>query len=246
MSVARFAGFPDRMAYVPVPAVFFGTLLREIDSLAELKATLHVWRLLREQRSGGLRFVRRSELLADPTLLLALRGEDASAPERALEAALARAIERGTLLAVPVRDGEQDEVCYLLNTGANRQAAREVRRGERTLGPFDPAPFPIEVAGPEGPRPGIFELYEQNVGLLTPLLAEELREAELAYPAAWIEDAFREAVSSNKRSWRYIRRVLENWATRGRGTSGATGRRPDPPEDPRAYTSGKYGRLVRR
>ena len=245
MSSGRFAGFPDRMVYVPVPAAFFGPLLREIDSLAELKATLHIWRLLHERR-GTPRFVRRSELLADRALLLALRSEDSIAPERALAAALERAVERGTLLRLPVRDGEQDDECYLLNTGANQRAVLEVRSGARRLGPFEPAPFPIEAAGPDSARPTIFELYEQNVGLLTPLLAEELREAELTYPAAWIEDAFREAVSANKRSWRYIRRVLETWATRGRGTSGATGRRPDPPEDPGQYTAGRYGRLVRR
>ena len=32
--------------------------------------------------------------------------------------------------------------------------------------------------------------------------ADELREAENLYPASWIEDAFREAVEQNKRSWR--------------------------------------------
>jgi len=245
VSVARFAGFPERMAYVPVPAVLFGTLLREIDSLGELKATLHIWRLLRERRGAEPRFVRRSELLADAGLLLSLRSEDPAGPERALAAALARALERGTMLDVPVHDGEREDVCYLLNTAANRQAVREVRRGERKLGPFDPAPLPVEVVEPESGRPGIFELYEQNVGLLTPLLAEELREAELTYPTAWIEDAFREAVSLNKRNWRYIRRVLENWAARGRGTSGATGRRPDPPQDWRKYTEGRSGSLRR-
>ena len=40
-------------------------------------------------------------------------------------------------------------------------------------------------------RPSIFSLYEQNIGLLTPLLAEQLVEAERRYPAGWIEDAAR-------------------------------------------------------
>ena len=251
MSVVRFAGFPDRMAYVPVPAQLFGTLLREIDTLGELKATLHVWRLLQERRrEGEPRFVRRSELLADRALLLALQGGDPAGPEQTVAAALARATERGTLLEVAVRDGEQDEACYLLNTARNRQVAEAIRLGERTLGPFGPAAVPMEAGSSEGVRPGIFELYEQNVGLLTPLLAEELFEAELTYPPLWIEDAFREAVGQNKRSWRYVKRILENWALRGRGmapgrTSGEDRRRPDPPEDSRRYTEGRYGRLVR-
>src|SRR5215210_690968 len=68
---AQFAGFPERMTYVPIPGPFFGPLLRDIDSLAELKLALHVCRRLYEGR-GTPRFVRRSELLADRGLLAAL------------------------------------------------------------------------------------------------------------------------------------------------------------------------------
>jgi DnaD/phage-associated family protein len=66
-------------------------------------------------------------------------------------------------------------------------------------------------------RPTIFLLYEQNVGLLTPLVAEELREAEERYPAEWIEEAFRLAIQQNKRKWSYIRAILKRWETDGKG-----------------------------
>jgi DNA replication protein len=65
-------------------------------------------------------------------------------------------------------------------------------------------------------RPNIFVLYEQNIGLLSPLLAEHLIEAEKHYPYDWIEDAFREAVQRNKRSWSYIRAILRRWETEGK------------------------------
>ncbi|MBN9387425.1 MAG: DnaD domain protein [Chloroflexi bacterium] len=65
-------------------------------------------------------------------------------------------------------------------------------------------------------RPDIYTLYEQNIGALTPILSERLREAENLYPAAWIEEAFAEAVNYNRRSWAYIIRILENWVTNGR------------------------------
>src|SRR5947209_12830251 len=42
-------------------------------------------------------------------------------------------------------------------------------------------------------RPNIFVLYEQNIGLLSPLIADELKDAADQYPAEWIEAAFREA-----------------------------------------------------
>jgi DnaD/phage-associated family protein len=65
-------------------------------------------------------------------------------------------------------------------------------------------------------RPNIFVLYEQNIGLLSPLLADELKDAADQYPAEWIEAAFREAVQHNKRKWSYIRAILRRWETEGR------------------------------
>jgi len=87
-------------------------------------------------------------------------------------------------------------------------------------------------------KPNIFALYEENIGLLTPLIAEELKEAEKRYPQKWIEEAFREAVELNKRSWRYIARILESWASGGKESGehrpGAKKSGPD------KYIRGKY------
>ena len=65
-------------------------------------------------------------------------------------------------------------------------------------------------------RPNIFVLYEQNIGLLSPMIAEELKDAAEQYPTEWIEAAFREAVQQNKRKWSYIRAILRHWETEGR------------------------------
>src|SRR2546423_11391186 len=107
MSGGRFPGLRDRMTYLPLPASFFGALLREIDDLAELKLSLHCWRLLHQQR-GSVRFVRRSQLQADRGLLLALRSSGPRPPEQSLVQALAAACERGTLLCLPVQAEEGD------------------------------------------------------------------------------------------------------------------------------------------
>lgn len=99
----------------------------------------------------------------------------------------------------------------------------------------------------DGSRPAatsVFTLYEQNIGIITPMIAEELKEAEKLYPAQWIEDAFKEAVALNKRSWRYIARILERWATEGKD-SGEHKRRTTK-DDPDKYIKGKYGHLVKR
>ncbi|MCH7997643.1 MAG: DnaD domain protein, partial [Chloroflexi bacterium] len=65
-------------------------------------------------------------------------------------------------------------------------------------------------------RPNIFSLYEENIGIMGHIMAEELKEAEKSYPQEWIEEAFREAVVQNKRSWRYIEAILKGWMTEGR------------------------------
>ncbi len=65
-------------------------------------------------------------------------------------------------------------------------------------------------------RPNIFTLYEQNIGLLTPLIAEDLKDALNHFPEEWIEAAFREALQQNKRKWSYISAILRRWEMEGR------------------------------
>ena len=243
MTTRPYKPLPDRLRYLPVPAFLLGPWLRDVDSLAEAKVTLHVWRLLQERKSFP-RFVRRSELAADRALLAGLQALDRLNPHAALAEALRRAQERGTLLLLPVRAGEEVDEAVLLNTERNQQLAAEVAAGRVSLGPFAAA-----AAGeppPPAPRPTIYELAEQNIGLLTPLIADELRLAEATYPPEWIEDAFREAVGYNRRSWRYVRRILETWATRGKGDSGTSRRRAEPAEDSDSYLRGRYGHLLKR
>jgi len=59
-------------------------------------------------------------------------------------------------------------------------------------------------------------LYEQNIGALTPLIADELRDAEQTYPAKWIEEAIKIAVENNTRRWRYVSAILERWRLEGK------------------------------
>jgi DnaD/phage-associated family protein len=94
------------------------------------------------------------------------------------------------------------------------------------------------------PRESIFTLYEQNIGMITPMIAEELKEAEKVYPEQWIKQAFEEAVVLNKRSWRYISRILERWA--GEGKEDGKYRQSFKKNSPNKYIEGKYGHLVKR
>ncbi len=73
--------------------------------------------------------------------------------------------------------------------------------------------MPVEVL-PESVN--IFRLYEENIGPLTPMIADTLRDAEESYPAQWIEEAIRLAVENNARSWRYVDAILSRWQEKGK------------------------------
>ena len=89
------------------------------------------------------------------------------------------------------------------------------RRGKRGNGNSEPAEV-VRNIQIQVERPNIFTLYEQNIGLLSPLIADELKDAADHYPADWIEAAFRAAVQHNKRKWSYIHAILRRWETEGR------------------------------
>ena len=101
--------------------------------------------------------------------------------------------------------------------------------------------FDLHFDPPAPAQPNIFALYEDNIGTIGPMLAEELKEAEERYPAYWITEAFQTAVDENKRSWRYINGILRRWASQGRANYQD---QADPPlggtEQPRRLTPGKH------
>lgn len=209
--IRPFAGLPDgRIATTTLPSLLFSELLADCDDLAELKVTLHIfWSLARRpRRFPGMRL---DELQRDPLLrysLSILGGDSAETLERALE----RAAARGSLLRVHGQRKGQQETWFFTNSPKGRDAVERLTRGEDG---FEPA-VGETLEGTPPARRSIFALYEQNVGLVQPIIAQELMEAEEMYPAAWIEDAFRIAAERNVRNWRYVRAILERWAAEGK------------------------------
>ena len=215
-----FIGFPDvKMKPTIIPDVFFTELLPLVDDLAELKLTLHCFWLLNEQE-GALKYLRGEALRTDATLLRSLNlASDLRAPEQTLADALERAVARNTLLKLEIESddpaaagGKKVEDWYFINTVKGRQTLALVRQGK--LGELQAA-IPDE-ARLKVERPNIFVIYEQNVGLMTPLIADQLRDMEKSYPPDWIDEAFTIAVSRNKRALRYIQTILKRWETEGK------------------------------
>jgi len=237
----QFNGFPTRMQFTPVPNIFFSSLLPQINDIGELKIILYIFRTIYGKK-GYPRFISYGELLTDKSLISGLREEGKAGRER-LGEALEMAVRRGVILKLVIdRDGKSEDI-YFLNTDSDKRAMEKIQNGELVLKGLKIGRLPHSDVEAD-PPPDIFTLYEQNIGMLTPMIADELREAEKVYPETWMRAAIGEAVSLNKRSWRYIERILENWAAEGR--SDGTYRGDFKKADPGKYSKGKYGHMVQR
>lgn len=228
-----FPGFPNgKLKVTPLPNLFFSDLLPLIDDLFELKVTLHgLWLL--QQKKGEPRYFTFTELAQDETLMRSLQGSSLK-PLEVLRESLERAVARGTLLQATAQRGETNEQLYLLNSESGRAAIHRIESGEWQPEEWDE---PVRL---RANRPNIFVLYEQNIGLLQPILAEELMDAERTYPPEWIMDAFRIAVAQNVRRWAYVRGILERWAQDGRRTS----QTDESKAGRKRYLGGEYADLI--
>ncbi len=233
----RFQGFPSSGQATALPNLFFSRVLPLIERPEELVVSVYFF-FAQGLKRRSPRFLTRRELAADAALLRALANLCGGRDHEALERGLALAVERGALFRAVLETEGREEELYLVNTPANRRAVEALApAGLRLEEPLPPA---------EGSaRPNIFALYEENVGGITPLIAEELKDAEERYPAEWIREAFREAVSLNKRSWRYIHRILRRWETEGPDYEKA-GRDTETEWLERRYAAGKRRRSPHR
>jgi DNA replication protein len=232
-----FQGFPNRMMFTPLPNLVFSTLMPQITDISQLKLLLHIFEVIYPKR-GSLKFTSLSELTSHPSVVADFK----TSPQEMLPQLLAALSAQKILLRLALQDGDSRQEIYFLNSEANREAILKIQSGELKLpGLSVRAAQPISTA----PIPDVFTLYEQNIGILTPLIADALRDAEGEYPESWIKDAIKEAVTANKRNWRYVARILERWAAEGK-SDGAHRGNLKTNADPDKYIRGKYGHMVQR
>jgi len=193
-----FKGFTDSETFTQVPDSFFRELLTAIDDLAELKVTLYVlWRITHME--SQFRCLCRSEIAEDETFTQGITATE-------LDSGLEKAVQRGSLLRVENSEGG----FYFLNSPRGRANAEAMKKGDWRASARSSSAPPVE-------RLNIYKLYEENIGPLTPLIADALKEAEAEYSPEWIEEAFQIAVYNKVRKWSYIEAILRGWKEEGRG-----------------------------
>ncbi|HET9915438.1 MAG TPA: DnaD domain protein [Anaerolineales bacterium] len=209
-----FKGFTESETFTRLPDTFFHQLLNQIDDPAELKVTLYVlWRV--EHMDGPFRALREEDFAS----------KELGLPADEIRSGLEKAAKRGSILKVE----KEAQAYFLLNSPRGRAVAQAIENGK--LSP--------EAAGSNIPleRPNIFRLYEENMGPLTPLIADALKDAEETYSAEWVADTIELAVKNNKRNWKYCEAILRRWKEEGRGEKQD---RRDAEKDRDKYTKGEY------
>ncbi len=187
-----FNGFTSSETFTQLPDSLIH-LLKEMDDAAELKVTLYaIWRI--EHIEGHFRALCETDFDAE---VLGMGLEE-------IQSGLRKSVERGTML----RAQHEADVFYFLNSPRGRLAAEAFEKGQwRESAKIFSAPMN---------KSNIFRLYEENIGALTPLLSDMLREAEKNYPGVWFEEAFEIAVSRNIRNWKYVEAILTRWKEKGK------------------------------
>ena len=217
--MSKFKGFTDSETFTQLPDGFFHQLLKEIQDADELKVTTYfLWRI--EHTEGPFRALCETDFDAKD---LGLRIEET-------KSGLEKAVKRGSIL----RSQHEADVFYFLNSPRGRAAAEAFEKGQwRESARILSAP-PME-------RPNVFKLYEENIGALTPLIADALKDAEETYQAEWIAEAIELAVKNNKRNWKYCEAILKRWKEEGRAEKQD---RRDAEKDRRRYVEGKYSDFI--
>lgn len=128
------------------------------------------------------------------------------------EIALAEALEAQLLFAYT--EFRNPGMHYLIpTTPAGARLYNALINGEISIREVDQA-LPVSLQ----PKPNLYELYEQNIGMLTPMIADQLKLDEAEYPYEWIVEAMDEAVQHNARNWKYVSAILKSWKDKGRGS----------------------------
>jgi DNA replication protein len=191
--MSDFKGFTDSETFTQLPDSFFHHLLKEIKDADELKVTAYfLWRI--EHMDGPFRALCETDFEAKD---LGLSADEAAS-------GLEKACQRGSM----IRSQHDADTFYFLNSPRGRAAAEAFAKGNwRASAQIKSAPME---------RQNVFKLYEENIGPLTPLIADALKDAEIIYSEEWIADAIELTVKNNKRNWKYCEAILKRWKEEGR------------------------------
>ena len=200
----RFEGFRTGSKAVAIPVEFFNELMPTLNRGVEIRVVLHVIYMI-FRKSGRIRAVSFEELVNETSLRAAL-SQDTYRFQ--IKEALDRGVQAGALLECHLN---QHDFLYFLNNEGGRRQYQQIQMGTLAFSEDSQIATSINL---NKTTPII--AYEQEIGTVTPAIADAIREAEGLYPTEWIVEALNLASTNNARSWRYVDAILKRWNKEGR------------------------------
>ncbi|MCD4752756.1 MAG: DnaD domain protein [Anaerolineaceae bacterium] len=229
-----FQGFPPgKLESIKIPELLFTDGLRLLNNTDEIKLILFFFWAINIQESS-IRYLQEEEIVESEILKTGLGTEDFA---KRVKNSLSQSVHNGFLLRGHPKHNKKITL-YFLNTARSRAALEALINGGWQ--PSETDHLPPENAYTS--KKTIYEIYEENIGPLTPLLAEDMKEAEEEYSTQWVKEAIHLAVQGNIRKWRYIEGILRSWKKEGKN---ANTRRSNS-ENGRIHTKGEFDDFIQR
>jgi len=237
--MGKFKGFsprPDQL--ISLPAEFFSEILPLVNDLCTLKVILFAFNKIVSSEEQ-FPFLSHSSIMNDQNVL-SLCGVSPEEQRSNLLKALANCCDLGVLLHAPIENSDERDILYFINSPRGQKAVEAVQAGTFSYNPVKKNAIQLTTL------PNIYRLYEENIGPLTPIIADSLSEIENEYSPEWIEAAFQEAAKSNVRNLRYIEAILKNWQEVGKNvrTNRRRSQKSSEEHDPDRYISGEFSDFI--
>ena len=193
------------MASFQLSETFLKEILPQLTDADTIKVLLYI-DARNNQQEGENPYLFADQILQSMTLRQWLGGENL---EERIRQSLRQAIT-SNLLFSKKHSSVPGKTLIFLNTQQGQAIWKRLESGLWHPTPSD------HTTKDQSPQKNIYQMYEENIGPLTPLLSEDLTAAQEEFPLQWIEDAIRVAVQNNARSWRYVDAVLKSWQKEGK------------------------------
>ncbi len=236
----KFDGFRDKpILLIDIPDQFFTDILPIIADLHQLKLALYLLFTFGKIESG-FHYTTLFTIL-DKMEIDQILGFEEIDPSRDsliehLKTNLKNLSELGIIFLVDTGLPDKPDTLIFLNSSKGRAAIQAYQNGQLSVeGNI------IGNSAWENSKPSLFTLYEDNIGPLTPIIADAIIDAENDYPERWISEAINLSAKRNIRNWNYINAILKKWRQNGRDESvEAEGEKPDY----KKYSDGEFADLI--
>ncbi len=198
----NFKGFEKNVQSIPVPAPVFDSILEAITNISELKLMLRIiWLLQIYNRKPPL--ITEAEIISDKIVSKTI------GPPNTIQELLIT-LESYGIISSSVKKNDQVKIIFL----NSEKIKNHIEKSDIILHGIQPDPW--KETTDISDIPNIYSIYEQNIGIITPHIAELIKESENLYPIDWIEDAVKQASLQNKRNWAYVSSILNRWTIEGK------------------------------